>query len=127
MFNRIICTLTFSVAIMDFNLVPSKWETVMIERRDTGVLVQFANGPVFHGVHPSYASELHKVMLGGLEAGVMEIDNITLWAVKDGVQPEWEAFRAKLPPQQNIVLRPKTRGFLAKEKKAAEKKAADAK
>jgi hypothetical protein len=105
MFNRIICTLTFSVAIMDFNLVPSKWETVMIERRDTGVLVQFANGPVFHGVHPSYASELHKVMLGGLEAGVMEIDNITLWAVKDGVQPEWEAFRAKLPPQQNIVLR----------------------
>ena len=111
----------------DFKLVPGKWETVMIERRDTGVLVQFANGPVFHGNHPSYASDSHKVMLAGLEAGVMEIDNVTLWSVKDGVQAKWEAFRAKLPPQQNIVLRPKTPGFLAKEKKAAEKKAADAK
>jgi hypothetical protein len=109
----------------DFKLIPGKWETVMIERRDSEVLVQFANGPVFHGKHPSYASESHAVMLAGLEAGVMEIDNVTLSSVKEGVQPQWEAFLAKLPPQQNIVLRPKTPGFLAKEAKAAKQKAAE--
>ena len=108
----------------DFKLIPGKWVTVMIERRDTEVLVQFANGPVFHGNHASYASESHAVMLAGLEAGVMEIDSVTLSSVKEGVQPQWEAYLAKLPPQQNIVLRPKTPGFLAKEAKAAAKKPA---
>lgn len=106
----------------DFKLVPGKWETVLIERRDDEVLVQFAEGPVFHGKHVSYVTDPHAVMLGGLEAGTMEIDNVTLWSVKDGTQPEWTTFAAKLPPQQNLVLRPKTPGRLAAEKKAAEAK-----
>ncbi|MFM2169170.1 MAG: hypothetical protein RIS79_3541 [Verrucomicrobiota bacterium] len=106
----------------DFKLVPGKWETVLIERRDDEVLVQFADGPVFHGKHVSYVTDPHAVMLGGLEAGTMEIDNVTLWSVKDGTQPEWATFAAKLPPQQNLVLRPKTPGRLAAEKKAAEAK-----
>jgi hypothetical protein len=106
----------------EFKLTTGKWETVMIERRDTGVLVQFANGPVFHGNHASYASESHAVMLAGLEAGVMEVDNVTLWSIKEGAQPQWEAFRSKLPPQQNLVLRPKTPGRLAAEAKEAAKK-----
>lgn len=106
----------------DFKLIPGKWETVLIERRDDEVLVQFADGPVFHGKHASYVTDPHAVMLAGLEAGTMEIDNITLWSVKDGTQPDWATFAAKLPPQQNIVLRPKTPGRLAAEKKAAEAK-----
>jgi hypothetical protein len=106
----------------DFQLIPGKWETVMIERRDTGVLVQFIDGPVFHGNHVSYITDPHAVMLAGLEAGMMEIDNVTLWSVKEGAQPQWEAFLAKLPPQQNLVLRPKTPGRLAAEAKEAAKK-----
>lgn len=106
----------------DFKLIPGKWETVLIERRDDEVLVQFADGPVFHGKHASYVTDPHAVMLGGLEAGTMEIDNVTLWSVKDGTQPEWTTFAAKLPPQQNLVLRPKTPGRIAPEKKAAEAK-----
>jgi len=106
-----------------FKLVPGKWETVLIERRDDEVLVQFADGPVFHGKHVSYVTDPHAVMLGGLEAGTMEIDNVTLWSVKDSTQPEWAAFATKLPPQQNLVLRPKTPGRLAAEKKPAVEKA----
>lgn len=106
----------------DFKLVPGKWETVLIERRDDEVLVQFAGGPVFHGKHASYVTDPHAVMLGGLEAGTMEIDNVTLWSVKGGTQPGWVAFLAKLPAQQDLVLRPKTPGRLAAEKKAAEAK-----
>lgn len=105
-----------------FQLVPGKWETVMIERRDDEVLVQFADGPVFHGKHSSYVTDPHAVMLGGLEAGTMEIDNVTLWSIQDGTQPAWTSFLAQLPAQQNLVLRPKTPGRLAAQKKAAEAK-----
>ena len=87
------------------------------------MLVQFADGPVFHGKHPSYVTDPHFVMLAGLEAGSMEIDNVTLWSLKPGTQPGWDTFRASLPPQQNLVLRPKTPGRIAAEKKAAEAKA----
>lgn len=111
----------------DFKLIPGKWERVLIERRDDEVLVQFANGPVFHGKHASYVTDPHAVMLGGLEAGTMEIDNVTLWSVKAGTQPEWTAFASKLPPQQNLVLRPKTPGRIAAEKKAAEAKSSPSK
>lgn len=107
----------------DFKLIPGQWETVLIERRDDEVLVQFAGGPVFHGKHASYVTDPHAVMLGGLEAGTMEVDNVTLWSLKDGTQPGWSAFLAKLPPRQDLVLRPKTPGRLAAEKKAAEEKA----
>ena len=104
----------------DFKLVPGKWETVLIERHDDEVLVQFLNGPVFHGKHSSYVSEPHAVMLGGLEQGTMEIDNVTLMSVKEGTQKAWPDFLATLPSQQNLVLRPKTPGRIAAEKKAAE-------
>lgn len=111
----------------DFKLVPGKWETVLVERRDDEVLVQFADGPVFHGKHASYVTDPHAVMIGGLEAGTMEIDNVTLWSIKEGTQPEWTAFASKLPPQQNLVLRPKTPGRIAAEKKAAEAKSSSSK
>lgn len=107
----------------DFQLVPGKWETVLIERRDDEVLVQFADGPVFYGKHPSYVTDPHFVMLAGLEAGSMEIDNVTLWSLKPGTQPGWDAFRTSLPPQQDLVLRPKSPGRIAAEKQAAEAKA----
>lgn len=107
----------------DFKLVPGKWETVLIERRDDEVLVQFADGPVFHGKHPSYVTEPYFVMLAGLKAGTMEIDDVTIWSLKPGTQPGWDAFRATLPQQQPLILRPKSPGRIAAEKKAAEAKA----
>jgi hypothetical protein len=114
---------TLLAADKDFKLVPGKWEHVMIERRDDEVHEQVADGPVFHRNHASYVTEPHAVMLGGLETGTMEIDNVTVWSVKDGTQPNWLELLAKLPPQQNLVLCAKTPGRLAAEKKAAEEKA----
>lgn len=100
----------------DFKLVPGKWQDVMIERRGDEVLVQFACGPTFHGRHPTYVTEPHAVMLGGLEAGTMEIDNVTLWSITDGEQPSWKATSVRLPPQEVKVLREKRPGQIAKEK-----------
>ena len=89
----------------DFKLEPGKWYTVMVERRDDEVLVQFAGGPTFHGKHPSYKSDRHTTMLGGLEAGTMEVDNVTVSSVKQGDQPSWSDTLAKLPPVQDIRIK----------------------
>ena len=89
----------------DFKLDTGKWYTVLVERRDDEVLVQFAGGPTFHGKHPSYKSDKHAVMLGGLEAGTMEVDNVTVWSVKQGNPPNWSATLAKLPQQQDVRIK----------------------
>jgi hypothetical protein len=69
------------------------------------VCVQFQDGPTFYGKHPSYLSELHAVMLGGLEAGHMEVDDVTVWSVKEGDQPTWDATRKARPAAQMVRLK----------------------
>ena len=80
-----------------FQLAPGKWHVVMVERRGDEVCVQFQDGPTFHGKHPSYRSELHAVMLGGLEAGHLEVDDVTVWSVKAGEQPGWADWLKQRP------------------------------
>ena len=89
----------------DFKLTPGKWQQVLVERRKDEVVVQFANGPTFYGKHPSYISDKHAVMLGGLEAGTMDVDDVTVWSLKDGDQPDWSKARTKFPAPQNIRLK----------------------
>jgi hypothetical protein len=93
----------------DFKLEPGKWVTVMVERRADEVFVQFQDGPSFYGKHASYKSELHAVMLGGLEAGHMEVDDVTVWSIKEGDQPTWAA---------TLKARPATKEARIKEAKA---------
>lgn len=81
------------------------WLTVLVERRADEVCVQFQDGPTFHGKHPSYRSDLHAVMLGGLEAGHLEIDDVTVWSVKSGEQPGWAAWLQQHPAPKEVRLR----------------------
>lgn len=90
----------------DFKLEPGRWYHVMVEKRADEVVVQFADGSTFHGKHPSYKSDKHFVMVGGLEGGVMELDNVTVWSFKEGVQPGWAQTLAKFPPPQDVRIKP---------------------
>jgi len=101
-------TLQVDVA-KDFKLEPGRWYVVMVERRADEVFVQFQDGPSFYGKHPTYKSELHAVMLGGLEAGHMEVDDVTVWSIKEGDQPTWPA---------TVKARPATKEVRRKEAKA---------
>ena len=92
-------------AAKDFRLSPGQWYTVLVERRDDEVLVQFQDGPSFYAKHPTYRSDLHAVMFGGLEAGHMEIDDVTVWSVKPGEQTGWPAWRAAHPTFREIRLK----------------------
>jgi hypothetical protein len=101
-------TLQMDVA-KDFKLEPGKWVVVMIERRADEVFVQFQDGPSFYGKHATYNSKLHPVMLGGLEAGHMEVDDVTMWSIKEGDQATWAA---------TLKARPATKEVRIKESKA---------
>jgi hypothetical protein len=90
---------------VDFKLVPGKWQEIMVEKRADEVVVQFANGPTFYGKHPTYVSDKHFVMLGGLESGTMEVDDVTVWSLKDGNQPDWAKRLAQFPPPQSIRIK----------------------
>lgn len=89
----------------DFKLEPGKWVTVMVERRADEVFVQFQDGPSFYGKHPTYKSELHAVMLGGLEAGHMEVDDVTVWSIKEGDQPTWAAALKARPATKEVRIK----------------------
>jgi len=97
-------TLQLDVA-KDFTLPVGKWVTVMVERRGDEVVVQFQDGPAFHGKHPSYRSDLHAVMFGGLEAGHLEIDDVTVWSLQPGEQPGWADWLKQHPAPKEVRLK----------------------
>lgn len=92
-------------AAPDFKPEAGKWHTILIERRADEVVVQFQDGPTFHGKHASYVKDPHAVMLGGLEAGHLEIDDVTVWLPKEGTQPGWEAFKKARKAQTEVRLK----------------------
>lgn len=104
-----------------FRLESGRWYEVLVEARGDEVVVQFANGPTFHGKHPTLGGENHHLAFVGSEEGVVEIDNVTLWSVKSGTQPSWTETLVKRPAQEPKVLRKKRPGQLAKEKEAEAK------
>ena len=89
----------------EFKLQTGKWHVVMVERRDDEVCVQFQDGPTLHGKHPSYRSDLHAVMLGGLEAGHLEVDDVKVWSVKTGEQPGWAEWLKQQPAPKEVRLK----------------------
>lgn len=113
----------------DFQLEDGRWYEVLVEARGDEVTFQFGKGPTLHGQHPTLKGESlppessHTLAFIGKEGGTVEVDNLTLWSVKDGTQPSWPQVFAKLTPESKVI-RPKRPGQLAKEKKEAEERAA---
>lgn len=113
-----------------FRLEPGRWYEMVVEARDDEVTLQIAGGPTLHGRHPTLKGEMlppgqnHTLAFIGSLGGVAEVDDLTLWSVKEGTQPAWPQTLAKLPAAEPTPIRPKRPGQLAKEKKDAEAKAA---
>ena len=106
----------------DFKLELGRWYDVLAEAHDDEVVVQIAGGPTLHGKHPAYKGDNHTLAIIGLQAGEVELDNVTLWSVKPEAQPNWAATLAKLPPAELKTIRQKTPGQLAQEKAKTEDK-----
>ncbi len=96
-------------AAMDYKLVDSEWYHVMVEVKGEEVVVQFANGPLLYGKHPSYAvvpkSGKRNLGFAGAVGGVIEMDDVTMWAISDEEKAGWPERRAQIPVFEHVNLK----------------------
>lgn len=83
-----------------FKLQTNRWYQALAEVKGDAVLFQFAEGPTLYGKHESIATNNHQFGIAGLRGGAVELDDLTLWSVKDGAPEFWERLRTSLPPQK---------------------------
>lgn len=80
---------------------PGRWYHILAELKGEEVVIQFESGPVLHASHPCFAKPTpgggNGLGLAGPSAGIVELDNVTLWSIKPDPQPGWAAKRDTLP------------------------------
>ena len=86
-----------------------KWYHALAEMKNTEFLIQVADGPTLYGQRESFAQEStsggNGFGIAGPKHGVVEIDNLTISAVKATTQPNWEAHKSKLPKFRPIQIK----------------------
>ena len=95
----------------DFKYEPGRWYHLLAEMKDDEFVVQFANGPTLYGRHTQFKHPATKGGVGlgiaGPRGGMVELDNLTLWSVKEDVQPSWIATKSKLGIFNTRILKQK--------------------
>ena len=91
-----------------------KWYHALAEMKNSEFLIQVADGPSLYGQRASFAQEStsggNGFGIAGPRHGVVEIDNLTISAVKATTQPDWESHKSKLPKFKPIQIKqPKTK------------------
>ena len=86
-----------------------KWYHALAEMKNTEFLIQVADGPTLYGQRESFAQETtsggNGFGIAGPKHGVVEIDNLTISAVKATTQPNWESHKSKLPKFRPIQIK----------------------
>lgn len=90
---------------------PGRWYHLLAEVKGDEFLVQFADGPTLHARHPSYAlpppSGAPGIGIAGPKGGKAELDEVTIWSIQPGTQPDWEKTRAALPAFTPVEVKTK--------------------
>jgi hypothetical protein len=92
-----------------FKLQTNQWYQALAEVKGDAVLFQFAEGPTLYGKHESIATNNHHFGIAGMRGGTVELDDLTLWSIKDGAPEFWDRLRASLPPQKEEPVAAKKR------------------
>jgi hypothetical protein len=92
-------------AAADFKIEAGKWYRALGEIKGDEFVIQFANGPTLHGKHPSIAGKKDGFGVAGTKGGTVELDNITVWSVKQEVNPSWAKTRAGLRTSDPVVVK----------------------
>lgn len=87
-----------------FKIEPDRWYRALAEIKGEEFVIQFAEGPTIYGSHPTFAGEKTGFGVAGNRGGKVELDNITVWAVKPALQPEWAKTRAALPQTRPVAI-----------------------
>lgn len=95
----------------DFRYEPGKWLRLIAELKGDEFVVQIKDGPTLYAKHPIIAEPAPSGGTGlgvaGPRGGRVEIDNLTLWSVKEEVRDGWEEKRASFPEFTHVKVREK--------------------
>lgn len=87
-----------------FKIEPGRWYRGLAEIKGDEVVIQFAGGPTLYGRHASLSAENDGFGVAGTRGGTVELDNVTVWSVKEQTQPDWDKTRGKLPRPEPVVV-----------------------
>jgi hypothetical protein len=77
----------------EVKLEKGRWYHVLAEIRGDETFVQFEGGRTLYGKDPRIAEHAAGVGITGLRGGTIDIDDVTIWSVKDAPQPGWSEAR----------------------------------
>lgn len=95
-----------------FHYEPGKWIHVLAEMKGDEFVIQFTGGPTLYTKQTSFpkaiADGIISIGIAGPRGGKVEIDNMTLWAVKDGeTQKDWSKKRDSFPKFKAVQVKKK--------------------
>jgi hypothetical protein len=92
-----------------FTIESGKWYHAMAELKGDEFVIRFEDGPALHAKHAGFAKPAESGAGGfgvaGLQGGTVELDNVTVWSVKDAEQPGWAAKRAEWPQTEAVQIK----------------------
>lgn len=95
----------------NFKYVPGKWYHILAELRGEEFVFQFADGPTLYAKHPCFALPVtsggNGLGITGPKGGLVEVDNLKLWSIKDKQQSGWAKRRAAFPYFKPVILKEK--------------------
>jgi hypothetical protein len=84
-----------------FKYLPGKWFHVLAELKGEEFVIQFMDGPTLYAHHECFAkpnsSGGHGLGVAGSHGGTVELDNVTIWSVREGYQNGWSDKRSSFP------------------------------
>ncbi len=96
----------------EFHYEAGKWIHVLAEMKGDEFVIQFADGPTLYTKQSSFskaiAGGVTAIGIAGPRAGKVEIDDMTLWTIKDGeTQKDWSKKREGFPAVEAVQVKKK--------------------
>lgn len=90
---------------------PGEWIQITAALKGDEFVVQVNDGPLLYAKHPVIAEPApsggNGLGVAGTRGGTVEIDNLTIWTVKEELASEWETTVAEIPKMKAVQVREK--------------------
>ena len=90
---------------VNFKMEPGKWYHALAETKGDEFFIQFSQGPVLYGKHPSMTVEKDGFGVAGTRGGQVELDNIKVWSIKKSKAINWSSFRKEFKAMPHKILK----------------------
>jgi hypothetical protein len=95
----------------DYRYRPGEWIHLRAALKGEEFVIQIFDGPTLHAKHAVLAQPApsggNGLGVAGTRGGRIEIDDLTLWTVKEETAPGWEEAKARFPSFEPVQVREK--------------------